>query len=157
MRKDLNRVQLIGHVGGEPEKRYLSSGTCVTTFSVATNQRWTDAAGVPQIATEWSRVVAWDRLAEIAGDYLRTGRYVYVTGRLRTRAWQDPLGQTRYTTEVVAQDLILLDRRPQEAAPDGEPPPAIQDQPDPLDTAVQPQSPQVADAGAAEQEVVLDG
>jgi single-strand DNA-binding protein len=114
--RDLNRVQLIGHVGGDPEARQLDSGTVVTTFSVATNRSWKDARGQVQTETEWSRVVAWGRLAEIAGEYLRKGRQVYIEGRLRTRQWQDQDGQTRYTTEVVAENLILLDSRPQAGA-----------------------------------------
>ncbi len=117
MSKDLNRVQLIGHIGGDPDVRYLESGTAVATFSVATNRTWKDPTGQPHTDTEWSRVVAWGRLAEIAGDYLRKGRRVYIEGRLRTRHWEDHDGQTHYMTEVVAEDLIMLDSRPTEGAP----------------------------------------
>jgi single-strand DNA-binding protein len=126
--KDLNRVQLIGHVGRDPEVRYLDTGTAVTTFSVATNRTWKDANDQPQTETEWSLVVAWGRLAEIARDYLRKGRHVYLEGRLHTRQWQDQDGRTRYTTEVVAEELILLDSRPSEGAPVPQPEAAPPDQ-----------------------------
>jgi single-strand DNA-binding protein len=114
--KDLNRVQLIGHVGRNPELRSLDNGTGMTTFSVATNRTWKDAQGQLQTETEWSLVVTWGRVAEIAKDYFRKGRRVYIEGCLRTRQWEDQAGRTRYTTEVVAEDLILLDSRPQERA-----------------------------------------
>jgi single-strand DNA-binding protein len=114
--KDLNRVQLIGHIGRDPEVHYLDNGTAMITFSLATNRTWKDAHGQPQSETEWSLVVAWGRLAEIGRDYLRKGRHVYLEGRLRTRQWADQDGRTRYTTEVVAEDVLLLDSRPQEKA-----------------------------------------
>ncbi len=112
MTKDLNRVHLLGHVGAEPELRYLETGTALATFSVATNRRWTDAAGQDQEETEWSRIVAWGKLAEICGQYLQKGSRVYLEGRLRTRAWEDAqTGERRSTTEVVADELIMLDGR----------------------------------------------
>ncbi len=110
MAQDLNRVQLLGYVGAEPELRYLGTGVARATFSVATNRRWKNAAGEAQDATEWTRIVAWDHLGEIAGQYVHTGARVYLEGRLQTRAWDD--GQTgvrRTATEVVADELLLLD------------------------------------------------
>ena len=112
MTKDLNRVELLGHLGSDPELRYLETGTALATFSVATSRRWTDAAGQEQEETEWTRVAAWGKLAEICGQYLHKGSRVYVEGRLRTRSWNDAeTGERRSSTEVIADDLILLDGR----------------------------------------------
>ena len=112
MTKDLNCVQLLGHLGGDPELRYLETGTALATFSVATSRRWTDAAGQEQEETEWTRVAAWGRLAEIAGQYLHKGSRVLLEGRLKTRSWTDAeTGERRSATEVVADDLIMLDGR----------------------------------------------
>ncbi len=110
--KSLNKVQIIGNLGADPELRYTSTGMAVATFNVATNER----AKIPntdewQDKTEWHRVVAWGKLAEIAGEYLSKGRQVYIEGRLQTRTWDDQNGIKRYTTEVVARDLILLGAR----------------------------------------------
>jgi single-strand DNA-binding protein len=112
MAGSLNKVLLIGNVGRDPELRYLASGEAVTTFSLATNRRWTGDDGQPREQTEWHSVVAWRKLAEQCNDYLARGRLVYVEGRLQTRAWDDEAtGQKRYRTEVVADRMVLLDSR----------------------------------------------
>lgn len=110
--KSLNKVQIIGHLGGDPELRYTANGTAVATLNVATNERFKPQDSEEwQERTEWHRIVAWSRLAEIAGEYLSKGKQVYVEGRLQTRSWDDKDGVKRYTTEIVAQDLILLGGR----------------------------------------------
>ncbi len=108
MAKDLNKVQLTGHLGADPEMRYTAQGSAVTTFRVASNRVWKDRDGNQHEDTEWFRIVAWDRLAEICNQYLTKGTRVYVEGRLQTRKWTDQEGQDRYTTEVIAQDMIIL-------------------------------------------------
>jgi single-strand DNA-binding protein len=112
MAGSLNKVQLIGNVGRDPEMRYLQSGEPVTTFSLATNRRWTGQDGQPREETEWHNVVAWRRLAEQCNEYLTKGRKIYVEGRLQTRSWDDPAtGQKKYRTEIVADRMLLLDAR----------------------------------------------
>ena len=111
MAKDLNKVQLTGHLGADPEMRYTAQGSAVTTFRVASNRVWKDRDGNPHEDTEWFRIVAWDRLGEICNQYLTKGTRVYVEGRLQTRKWTDQEGQERYMTEVVAQDMIILSSR----------------------------------------------
>ena len=108
MAKDLNRVQLTGHLGADPEMRYTAQGSAVTTFRVASNRTWRDKDGNPHEETEWFRIVAWDKLAELCNQYLAKGSRVYVEGRIQTRRWTDPDGVDRYTTEVIAQDIIFL-------------------------------------------------
>jgi single-strand DNA-binding protein len=125
MAGSLNKVQLIGNVGRDPEMRYLSSGEPVTTFSLATNRRWTGQDGQPREETEWHHVVAWRRLAEQCNEYLTKGRKIYVEGRLQTRSWDDQAtGQKKYRTEIVADRMLLLDSRGDRAgaasASDGE-------------------------------------
>jgi single-strand DNA-binding protein len=106
----INKVILVGNLGNDPETRYLPSGGAVTTISLATSESWKDKqTGQAQERTEWHRVVFFNRLAEIAGEYLRKGRKVYVEGSLRTRKWQDQNGQDRWTTEIVASDMLLID------------------------------------------------
>jgi single-strand DNA-binding protein len=112
MAGSLNKVQLIGNVGRDPDMRYLAGGEAVTTFSLATNRRWRGDDGQAHEQTEWHKVVAWRKLAEQCGEYLARGRQVYVEGRLQTRSWDDAAtGQKRYRTEVVAERLVLLDSR----------------------------------------------
>jgi single-strand DNA-binding protein len=112
MAGSLNKVLLIGNVGRDPEMRYLQSGEPVTTFSVATNRRWTGGDGQPREETEWHNVVAWRKLAEQCNEYLNKGRKVYIEGRLQTRSWDDQAsGQKRFRTEVVADRMIMLDSR----------------------------------------------
>ncbi len=112
MAKSVNKVILIGNLGRDPEVKYTPSGTAVAKFSIATNERFKDKSGEWQDRTEWHNIVAWQRLAEIAGEYLKKGRSVYVEGRLQTRSWDDKeSGQKKYMTEVVANDLVLLGGR----------------------------------------------
>ncbi|HEY1657102.1 MAG TPA: single-stranded DNA-binding protein [Candidatus Sulfotelmatobacter sp.] len=110
--KSLNRVQLIGNLGKDPEVKYTPQGTPVAKLTIATNERFKDKAGEWQDRTEWHNVVLWQRLAEIAGEYLKKGGKVFIEGRLQTRSWDDKTsGQKKYMTEVVASDLILLGGR----------------------------------------------
>ena len=110
--RDLNRVQLIGHVGHDPEVTYTEQGTARTAFSVATSARWKDADGRVQEATEWTRCVAWGTLAEVCAQYVAKGSRIYVAGRLHTRRWHDAAtGERHARVEIVLDDLILLDRR----------------------------------------------
>ncbi|MBI4411629.1 MAG: single-stranded DNA-binding protein [Deltaproteobacteria bacterium] len=119
----INKVILIGNLGGDPEVRFTPGGQAVANFNIATNERWKDKNGQPQERTEWHRIVVWGRLAELCRDYLAKGRRVYLEGRLQTRKWEDKQGQTRYTTEIVAQVLQFLDSAgagaAREAAPVG--------------------------------------
>jgi len=110
-RRGVNKVILIGNIGADPELRYTPSGTAVTNFNMATNENWTDNSGDRQERTEWHRIVVWGRLAEICNQYLRKGSKIYIEGRLQTRSWEGQDGQKRYTTEVVARDMQILDSR----------------------------------------------
>jgi single-strand DNA-binding protein len=110
--KSLNRVQLIGNLGKDPEIKYTPSGAAVAKITIATNERFKDKSGEWQDRTEWHNVVLWQRLAEIAGEYLKKGGKVYIEGRLQTRSWDDKqTGQKKYATDIVASDLILLGGR----------------------------------------------
>ncbi|OGV35980.1 MAG: single-stranded DNA-binding protein [Legionellales bacterium RIFCSPHIGHO2_12_FULL_35_11] len=112
MARGINKVILIGHVGGDPEVRYMPNGNAVATISIATTESWKDKqSGEKQDRTEWHRVVFFSRLGEIVGEYVRKGSKVYVEGSLRTRKWQDQQGQDRYTTEIVATEMQMLDGR----------------------------------------------
>ena len=111
MAKDLNKVQMTGRLGADPEMRYTPQGNAVTTFRVASNRTWRTAEGESHEDTEWFRVVAWNKLAEICNQWLSKGSRLYVEGRMQTRQWQDQEGQTRYLTEVIANDIIILDSR----------------------------------------------
>jgi single-strand DNA-binding protein len=112
MARGINKVILIGNIGADPEVRYTTSGSAVTTISLATSESWKDKqSGENQERTEWHRVVFFNRLAEIAGQYLRKGSKVYTEGSLRTRKWKDQGGQDRYTTEIVASNMQMLDSR----------------------------------------------
>ncbi|HET8710277.1 MAG TPA: single-stranded DNA-binding protein, partial [Spongiibacteraceae bacterium] len=112
MARGINKVILIGNLGNDPETRYLPSGGAVTNITVATSESWKDKqTGQQQDRTEWHRVVFFNKLAEIAGEYLRKGAKVYIEGSLRTRKWQDQGGQDRYTTEIVANEMQMLDSR----------------------------------------------
>jgi single-strand DNA-binding protein len=107
----INKVILIGNLGADPELRYTQSGTPVASFNMATTRRWKGKDGQQQEETEWHRIVAWTRLAEICGEYLNKGSRVYIEGRLQTRKWQDQNGNDRYTTEIVAQEMKMLSPR----------------------------------------------
>ncbi len=107
----VNKAIIVGRLGRDPEIRYTPSGAAVANFSVATSEEWKDKeTGEKQERTEWHRVVAWRRLGEICGEYLRKGSQVYIEGRLQTRDWEDRDGNKRYTTEIVAQSMQMLDR-----------------------------------------------
>lgn len=107
----INKVILIGNLGADPELRYTQNGTPVASFTMATSRRWKGKDGQQQEETEWHRIVAWTRLAEICGEYLNKGSRVYIEGRLQTRKWQDQNGNDRYTTEIVAQEMKMLTPR----------------------------------------------
>ena len=110
--RGVNKVILVGNLGNDPEVRYSQAGAAITNISLATSESWKDKqTGQPQERTEWHRVVFFNRLAEIAGEYLRKGSKVYLEGSLRTRKWQDKEGQDRYTTEIVAGEMQMLDSR----------------------------------------------
>ncbi len=110
--RGVNKVILVGNLGANPETRYMPSGGAVTSFTVATKEVWKDKqTGQPQERTEWHRVVIFGRLAEIAGEYLKKGSKAYLEGSLRTRKWQDQQGQDRWTTEIVASEMQMLDSR----------------------------------------------
>ncbi len=110
--RGVNKVILVGNLGQDPETRFMPSGGAVTNISVATSDQWKDKnTGQPQERTEWHRVVFFNRLAEIAGEYLKKGSKVYIEGSLRTRKWQGQDGQDRYTTEIVASEMQMLDSR----------------------------------------------
>lgn len=113
MARGINKVILIGNLGANPEVRHMPNGAAVTTINMATSESWKDKqTGEQQERTEWHRVVLFQRLAEIAGEYLKKGSKVYIEGRLQTRKWQDKTtGQDRYTTEILANDLQMLDSR----------------------------------------------
>lgn len=108
----LNKVHLIGNLGRDPEVRYTPNGNAVCNVSIATTRQWKNKdSGERQEETEWHRVVFYDRLAEIAGEYLKKGRSVYVEGRLKTRKWQDKEGKDQYTTEIIATEMQMLGGR----------------------------------------------
>lgn len=114
---DLNKVMIIGHVAQDPESRMTPQGANVTSFSIATNLVWTDQSGVKQSKVEFHNIVAWRKLGEICAQYLKKGRRVYVEGRLQTRDWEDQTGVKRYRTEIIADNMILLDRALQQDSP----------------------------------------
>lgn len=142
MARGINKVILIGNLGNDPEVRYMPSGDAVTNISLATSETWKDKqTGQQQERTEWHRVVFYKPLAEIAGQYLRKGSKVYLEGSLRTRKWQDQSGADRYSTDIIARDMQMLDSRgsgqaeqraadqPARQAAAQQPPPAGQAQP----------------------------
>ena len=112
MARGINKVILIGNCGQDPEVRYTASGAAIANVTIATSETWKDKqTGQAQERTEWHRVVFFNRLGEIAGEYLTKGSKVYIEGSLRTRKWQDQAGQDRYTTEIVASEMQMLDSR----------------------------------------------
>ena len=123
--RGVNKVILLGNLGNDPETRFTQGGSTVASVSVATSESWKGKqTGQKQERTEWHRVVFFNRLAEIAGEYLRKGSRVYIEGQLRTRKWQDQSGQDRYTTEIVAKEMKMLGDRSQSSEPPVEPAPA---------------------------------
>ena len=109
MARGINKVILIGNLGNDPEVRYMPSGAAVANFSVATSENWKDKqSGETKTRTEWHRVCCFNRLGEIAGEYLKKGAKIYIEGRLQTRKWQDANGQDRYTTEIIATEMEML-------------------------------------------------
>lgn len=104
----INKVILIGNLGAAPELRYTPSGRAVASFRIATTEQWTGKDGEKETRTEWHRIVAWARLGEICGEYLKKGSQVYIEGKLQTRSWDDKEGIKRYTTEIVAQTMQML-------------------------------------------------
>lgn len=111
MSRSLNKAMVIGNLGSDPEVRSTQSGTRVATLSVATSRSWTGRDGQTQEKTEWHRIVAWDRLAEICEQYLSKGDRVYIEGRIEYRQWEGDDGRTRYTTEIRAREMIMLGGR----------------------------------------------
>ena len=112
MARGINKVIIIGNVGGDPETRAMPSGSSVTNLTIATNESWKDKqTGEQKERTEWHRVAMFNRLAEIAAEYLRKGSQVYIEGKLRTRKWQDKSGNDRYTTEIIADEMQMLGGR----------------------------------------------
>ena len=112
MARGINKVIIVGNLGNDPEVRYANNGSAIANISIATSDSWKDKnTGEQQERTEWHRVVMFNRLGEIAGEYLRKGSKVYIEGRLQTRKWQDNSGQDRYTTEIVANEMQMLDSR----------------------------------------------
>jgi single-strand DNA-binding protein len=116
MAGSLNKVTLIGRLGANPEVRDTANGTPVTSFSIATSESWNDKQGQRQERTEWHRIVAWAKLAELCGEHLSKGRQVCVEGRLQTRQWNDRDGNKRHTTEVHAREIVFLGSRPGDQA-----------------------------------------
>ena len=108
----VNKVILIGNLGKDPETRYMPNGDAVTNITLATTETWKDKNGEKQEKTEWHRVTFYRKLAEIAGEYLKKGRPVYVEGRLETRKWTDKAGLERYTTDIIASDMKMLGSKP---------------------------------------------
>jgi single-strand DNA-binding protein len=117
----VNKAIIIGNLGADPELRYTPSGQAVTSFSVATTDRYKDKSGTQQSRTEWHNVVLWGRLAEIARDYLKKGNPVYIEGRIQYRSYDDKEGIKRYRTEIVGQSLQLLGGKPSGDSAHGEP------------------------------------
>ena len=111
----MNKAMVIGNLGNDPEIRYTQSEIPVATFSVASTERWKDSDGDKQERTQWHRVVAWRRLAEVCGEHLHKGNKVYIEGKMQTRKWEDQDGNTRYTTEIVARDLEMIGGRQENA------------------------------------------
>ena len=135
----INSVHVVGHLGQDPDARYMPSGTAVTNLSVATSESWTDKeTGEKKESTEWHRVAMFGRVAEVAAEYLRKGSLVYLAGKLRTRKWQDKDGNDRYTTEIIADQMQMLGGRSEQDKPKDEPrpEPAAEDDELPFDDSL---------------------
>ncbi|MCY4378946.1 MAG: single-stranded DNA-binding protein [Candidatus Dadabacteria bacterium] len=123
----VNKAIILGNLGRDPEVRYTSDGKAITNFSVATTEKWRDRDGNSQERTEWHRVVVFDRLGEVCGEYLSKGSSVYVEGYLRTRSWEDREGNKRYTTEIVGRTVQFLSARGESGRQGRREPPAEDD------------------------------
>lgn len=146
MSKGINKVILVGNLGQDPEVRYTGSGAAVANISIATSERWKDKqSGEMKDVTEWHRVVLFSRLAEIAGEYLKRGSKVYLEGKLRTRKWQDAQGADRTTTEILADNLQMLDRRGDDLSGFDQTPPASTEKPSMKPAAPSPEQDVLAD------------
>jgi len=121
-RGTVNKVILIGRLGSDPELRYTPNGDAVANFRIATNRVWKDKEGNQQERADWHRIVAWRKLAERCGEYLRKGSHVYIEGRLETRSWQDKNGNKRFVTEVITDRMQMLDAKGQVKASEQAPP-----------------------------------
>ncbi|HCU48209.1 TPA: single-stranded DNA-binding protein [Patescibacteria group bacterium] len=126
---NLNKAMIIGNVTRDPESRSTPDGTPVTSFSVATNMRWTDKAGQRQDRAEYHNIVAWRKLADICTQYLKKGSKVYIEGRLQTRSWDDQQGQKHWRTEIIAENMIMLDKAGSAAANNSAPAEPVTPQP----------------------------
>ena len=113
----INKVILVGNLGADPEMNSANNGTQVANLSLATSEQWTDKSGERQERTEWHRLVLWDKLADIAAQYLKKGSQIYVEGKLQTRSWDDPNGQKKWTTEIRVFQMQMLGRRAAAQAP----------------------------------------
>ena len=113
----INKCILVGNLGADPELRHTSSGNDVVNFNVATTERWKDKEGQQQETTEWHRIVIWGKLANICAEYLHKGSRVYIEGKITTRQWEDGSGAKRYTTEIIAREVKMLDSRERQERP----------------------------------------
>jgi single-strand DNA-binding protein len=129
-RGTVNKVILMGRLGADPELRYTPSGTAVATFNLATNMVWRNQEGNTQEKTDWHRVVAWRKLAEVAGEWLKKGSYIYLEGRLQTRSWDDKDGNKRFTTEVIADSIEFVGSKKDERTADTYEPPSPPEYPE---------------------------
>ena len=129
MARGVNKVILVGNIGGDPEVKYMPSGNAVCNITLATSESWKDkTTGQQQERTEWHRVVFFNKLGEIAGEYLRKGSQIYIEGALRTRKWQDSEGKDRYTTEIVGSEMQMLGSKGDTGGQSSQPPPPQQRQ-----------------------------
>lgn len=165
MAMSLNKVQLIGNLTRDPEMKQIPGGQVVTTFSVATNLSWTDSSGQKKEKAEFHNVVAWRKLAEICGQYLKKGSKTYIEGRLQTRTWEAEDGSKRYRTEIVADNMIMLDKKGEykssqpanNAAPQANTQPKQQNsQPQNQQSQAQPNTPDNNQPANPEDEVTID-
>jgi len=115
--RGVNKAILVGNLGDDPEVRYMPNGKAVANLYLATSESWKDQQGQLQEKTEWHRLTMYDRLAEIAGEYLKKGSKIYVEGKLKTRKWQDQQGRDRYTTEVICKEMQMIDSKADNATP----------------------------------------
>ena len=129
--KGVNKAVILGNVGNDPELRFMSNGKAVANFNVATSEQWKDQQGQKQERTEWHRMVAYDKLAEIIGQYVKKGSKLYLEGKLQTREWTDQQGQKKYTTEIIVSEMQMLDGKPQQGSqqPQGQQQPQRQQAP----------------------------